>query len=667
MQPSFAPRLAVWIGAAVLVCSVASRVEAQSTDACLDWRWIALASGPDADCSVPTASGWSGAALFSAASIARSRDLGRYCVFESVSQSADPGQLRAYTAGRFARIDRDCAAAGSHAGERGSRQRWTALASELRSQSGANAVPPELLSGPHRVRLAVIDSNPTNAVDPARDLGRSPHGNALLTIAEQLACPQGDPCPIAVTSRLGLSFVAVDTTQRRATDRDRAGGGMLGSIADVAAAIDAELVDWRGTTPDHRLVVNLSLGWAPSFGGIQARVADMPVPVQAAHAILQDASCQGVLVFAAAGNREAGLGEESGPLYPAAWETRPAPDAATCARLQRGGSSVMPEVFGGAYRPLVHAVAGIEADGTPLDNARVRGAPRLAAYGDHAVAESIALAAAPSGQPTATLTGSSVATLLASVNAAVAWSWQASRSPHDIAALLHGAARGTTSVLGRTADFCLRPAGGGCADSIHRIDLCLTRKAADPGTAAGLRCDWQPSDPALQADRSAFDADAIEIDLSHFVQSGAVAACGAATIHVDASMPTPRNPCPHLALLGVGTRPWVMPQPGSDACPHCEDTDETTLQKAAGISVAPARMIRIEIAPALSRPIDEMVLVVGSRLFVLTPGHAITGGMRFVVRGLADQGLDKDSLEHALLAFSIDRRYAAVSPLLHER
>jgi hypothetical protein len=334
--------------------------------------------------------------------------------------------------------------------------------------------------------------------------------------------------------------------------------------------------------------------------------------------------------------------------------------------MQRNGVAAPPEAFSGGYRPLVHAVAGIEADGSPLDNARSRGAPRLAAYGDHAVSESMAVGRPPSGQPTATLTGSSVASLLASVNAAVAWTWQVSRGPHEIAAMLHGAARGTTSELGRSADFCLRPTAGGCADDVHRVDLCLTRKAADPASAAALGCPWQPSDPNLQADRSAFDATAIAIDLTHFVPAAATAACGAAIIHVDASNPAPRNPCPHLSLPGVGTRPWVMPQPGSDVCPHCEDTDETSANVAAKSTLAPARMVRIEIAQALSRPIDEMVLVVGSKLFVLSPPHPITGGMRFVVRGLAQQGLDKESLENALLAFSIDRRYAAVSPLLHE-
>lgn len=658
------PRVLLFAALAGLAASGLARAD----ESCLDWRWIAVATAADTSCTVPESSGWRGRALFSDDALARSRDLRRFCSFEPLAASADAARLRAATGDRYTRIDRDCAAAGGHGASGTTSVHWVALAQELRRQSGFDGVPATDLLGPHRVRLTVVDSNPTNAVDPARDLGRSPHGNALLTLAESLACPSGAPCSVDVTSQLGLRFVHVDPARRDPAHQDARQGGLLGSIADVATAIDAELADWRARTPDHRLVVNLSLGWAAALGGAQARAQDMPVRAQAVLAVLQDASCDGVLVFAAAGNREAGIDEEAGPLYPAAWETRAAPDAAGCARLRGHGGSADPRAFAGAYRPLVHAVGGIEADGTPIDNARPRSVPRLAAYADHAVAESLALGPPPSGLPTATLTGSSVASLLAALNAAVAWSWDPSRGAHEVASLLHAAAIGTPSALGRRVDVCLRDAAGRCVDGIadvHRLDACLTRRASGPAIP-GLACTWMASDPRLGVDRADFDAAATPIDLSSQVPIGGDPACGAAVLHVDPAAVLPAAPCPHLALLGVASRPWVMPQPGSDVCPHCEDTDETLARIAAKRVPAAARVLRIEIAPRLSRPVDTMALVVGDRVFVLAPAQPIRGGDRYLVRGLAAQGLGAAELEHAFVAFGIDGRYAAVSPLFHE-
>jgi hypothetical protein len=652
----------------MVLTGAASAASASSGDGCLDWRWIAVAAGADTSCAVSADSGWRGQPLFSEDALGRSRDLGRFCRFEPIAPSADAARLKSATGNRFTRIDRDCAAAGGHAAPAAGVERWSAQAAELWRQSGADAVPRPDLVGPHRVRLAVVDSNPTNPIDPERDLGRSPHGNALVTLAQSLACAPGLPCSVAVTAQLGLAFVQVDPRRRDAAHQDAVNGGLLGSIADVAVAIDAELADWRARTPDHRLVLNLSLGWPAAYGGAQALPRDMPVPAQAVLAVLQDAGCAGALVFAAAGNRESGIDEEAGPLYPAAWESRPAPDAPACERLRGRAGTSDPSAFRAVYRPLLHAVGGIEADGAPLDNARPRSTPRLAAYGDHAVVESLALGAPPSGQPTATLTGSSVASLLAATNAAVAWSWKPAAGAHEIASLLHSAAIGTPSALGRASEVCLRDAAGRCVDgveSVHRLDLCLTRTASGP-PIAGLSCAWQPSDPRLAIDRAGFDAGATVIDVSSHVLAGPQPGCGTSIVLVDPAAPLPATPCPHTTLLGIASRPWVMPQPGSDVCPHCEDTDEVLKRGVGKRAAAGSRVLRIEIAPRLSKPVGGMAVVVGDRVFVLATTVPVRGGDRFVVRGLSAHGVDAAALEHAFVAFAIDGRYAAVSPLFHE-
>src|SRR6185295_8822360 len=157
----------------------------------------------------------------------------------------------------------------------------------------------------------------------------------------------------------------------------------------------------------RRIVMNLSVGWPAAFGGSEAVIDDMPAPVQAALAVLEFASCRGAIVVAAAGNRSWGPDGDTGPLYPAGWEVRPAPGLQAC--IDRGAQprpADFPPATSTVYRPLLYAVGGVQANNRVLANSRPASEPRLTAFADHAVVDDT------TGAPTAVLSGTSVSTLL---------------------------------------------------------------------------------------------------------------------------------------------------------------------------------------------------------------------------------------------------------------
>lgn len=161
--------------------------------------------------------------------------------------------------------------------------------------------------------------------------------------------------------------------------------------SDLATAIREEVDDWLQQKSQRHLVLNLSLAWdGKLFGGLNGeQIADMQAGTQAVYRALQYAASYDVLVLAAAGNQKKEPCANFGPLLPAGWESEP-PRENCCGEAD------------GA--PILYAVGGLRADGSPLDNARPSGMPRRAAFGE-----------------TKVFTGSSVATAIVSSIAAVVW------------------------------------------------------------------------------------------------------------------------------------------------------------------------------------------------------------------------------------------------------
>ncbi len=630
--------------------------------ACLQWRWIGVADQDDAPCAQIAPPGWQGTRLFAAPEASTPPSLTRFCRFETSTANPSTIAIEQLAGPLLSRVERDCVVVSPQADPSSlASVQWSALAAELAEHSGAAALAGTSVLGSAPVRLAVLDGNPTNAVDPETDLGTSPHGNALITMAEQLLCPGSGGCGANITSRLALTFLRVDPGKRAAADIDAVHGGYLASVSDLASATYNEVASWRGTAAGSRLIVNISLGWDGAFGGDERLVADMPVAAQAMHAVLVDASCRGVLVFAAAGNRSGDPKMETGALLPAGWERYSAPGFAVCVSALGGSAALDPLNFtGSAYRPLVRAVSAIEADGTALDNARVGARARLVAYGDHAVVES--LARSP-GEPTATLSGSSVATLLASANAALAWSHNNKMNPHQLADFLYAAANGSSSALAASADICLRDSSGACTAGVdysaHRLSMCLTRLATGDPSLTPASCAWVADNPAMALDYAAFDAAASRVDLTRYGSTSIDSACGARVIRWNPERPMPAQPCPHLMLPSLGERPWVLPQPGSDLCPQCEDGGRAA--KRALAKAVSTRVLRLQISPRLSGQITAITLVAGTQLYAIALDRPLIAGDRLVLEGLETLAGDR---EHMTVAFAVNASHAAISTAL---
>jgi hypothetical protein len=651
---------------ALLALTVGAQAAA-SEGACLDWRWIGVGQSDAPNCAAMAPAGWRGQALFAELGTETPPGLRRYCLFES--DAVNPTDLTQLpgVAEHFVALDRDCAGVAPQSAGSLSELQWPTLEVAFEQQAGIpnNAT---VSVGSAGVRLAVLDSNPTNALDPETQIGASPHGNALITMAEQLLCTGQASCSVQVTSRLALSHVRVNPQRRVAADIDESGGGHLGSIAELAAAVYRETSAWRKSGSGNRLVMNISLGWSADLGGGEAQLSAMPAAVQAAFAAIADARCRSALVFAAAGNHAGDPSDQRDALLPAAWETRAAPGLNACRQLL---GAAMPlaasEFIANAYRPLVHAVSGIEADGSELDNARALGTARLAAYGDHAVVQSQASAQV---SPTLTLTGSSVASLLASVNAALAWSHQPQLSSHQITALLHDAALGTDSVLPRSADLCLRTAAGSCAAGVspmsHRLSLCQTAVALGLPGLSSSDCAWTAGNPELGLEYGAYDSAAFAIDLTRLTASALRPECAGAALRYDPARGLPLQPCPHLGLPGLGEQPWLLPQPGSNLCPSCQEDGPPVLKRAMvgswASKLGTPRTLRIEITPRFGERVTSLSLAIGNVVYALPLPRDLRGGDRLRITGVETL---PGGTERSLIAFAVNGQFATTSTVLY--
>ncbi len=385
------------------------------------------------------------------------------------------------------------------------------------------------IAGTSQVRLAFLDTQPNTGTDTStcRPPGSPPpetsviplHGYTLINIAEHLT-GGNDDSSVQIFSRLALPVERFDHAEKE-PEIDETCGGVRGTFKDLADAIVNEIDAWKqqpeASRPPH-LVLNLSLGWdGEKLGGWQQEFKDMSPDVQLVYRALQSAADQGVLVIAAAGNERPGVGATENPLLPAGWETLPK-----------------------EAKPLVYAVSGVDGKGHPLVNTRARGeAPRVA-YADHVVVPDLDNPT----QPTATLTGTSVATAVVSTTAAAVWSHRPGLEPAEVMRILSKSG----DLLPRKPDF-YAPTKDPSPEPVRRISLCQALYQACAPTDAKCPtpiCAQPPVIPPL--DLTAFTPERTTGDLP-FVNSLLI--------------PT------HPNLLD---QPWVLPQPGANPCPNCTVT-----------------------------------------------------------------------------------------------
>ncbi len=553
------------------------------TDADADtlWRYIGIYTGK---LSCPSVPNWSASRLFASANTIPV-GLRRFCAYQALNEDATIASLRARLCENEAPPEACLDALGADkmavTGQAGSTQDiegllWQDFNAHFLSQSGA---PGALGAGPANARLAVIDTEPTGIDEDRNGAGFSGHGFGLISLARDMVCPPTGACNIEMHSTLGMPLQRCSTlpgascscasTPLTGVCATPSTGGHMGTLSQLARAIYLETVDFNANGPS-RLVINLSLGWDPAFGGL-APIAAAPVSAQAVHAALEHASCRGALIIAAAGNRTTGPDPVSGPLLPGAWEELEAPDAAACT-TQVAPLSPDPSLFpvpAGAYRPLLYAVGAIDHKNDPV-RVRPDGEPRLTAFGDHAVAS-----VDDTGTiiPSDILTGTSVGTLVVSTTAAAAWHFRPAVPAYAIMQALYGTG---AAVPLRSADFCL-DSGIGCDSyDVRRINACEGINAVCEQFGGNvcpiLTCPAEiPTIPKidLPALNTIFVGEPT-VNLGNFDNEVSVPECSDDyVVYWGGAGARPANPCPHLQFHGITVTPFTDGQPGGEACEIC--------------------------------------------------------------------------------------------------
>jgi hypothetical protein len=365
-------------------------------------------------------------------------------------------------------------------------------------------------------------------------------------VIDELGCIPGGHCAAEVHNYLGLPQLSEQFV-------DYENGGFYGTRGQLAQSIQKAVDTWaydyakapKKVSP--RLVLNLSVGWVPEYGGTDPK--EMPLPARAVYDALVHAACYGALAVAAAGNTS---GDGSGgPMLPGGWETVPAPTK--CA----GPYSKLPTPYALWPKPghpasLVTAVSAVDELDRPLASTRPKGQSRLVAYGHNVVVPD-----SRADGYTQILSGTSMSTAVASAAAATAWSYRPDLTFDRVAQLVYeksvgltpGAPTGT-----RVTDFCL--GGAGCsALPLRRVSVCGVATAA--AHSAGVAMPKCETIPAHAGSRVHFPEDLTSITPMPTSAPGSACLLGSAT---SSSCGTEGD----TVLL----TPWVTPQPvpGCDVC-----------------------------------------------------------------------------------------------------
>lgn len=567
----------------------------EAIEACLDWRWVGISQ--DATCPAPpnnddtdnaVAPLWTTRHLFPVDPASPS-PLDAFCLYEHAKEG-DPDAIRALVDdGRLQRADRDCAAVAT-SGEAGLSE---ALAPGFQKHFLAQAGHTKVPAGTQGVRLAFLDTSRTREDGlPGKEISR--HGFTMTHLAWRLLCDEDNPetCAARITTRLALPLLELGPNGEETLVGDR--GGYFGTFVQLSEALYAETDRWWENDNGEHLILNLSIAWDPQqFGGLEEKVDQMPAPIQSIYRALEDATCRGALVVAAAGNRSGGPHAGTGPRLPAAWEARRAPHVEACAHLPALDTSLFapPE----ANDPLVVAVGGVDSAGNPLVNARPGAIPRLAAYGDHAVTSTTKTSW------TGTFTGSSVATTVVSSAAAAVWHQRGNLRRDEVIELLYLSG----DKLGHDA---LYPAmQGDESPKVHRVSLCRSLQQACLGHSCAAQMQsctpWSHEFPKLSqvvdnylSEHSVPQLNASQLEGTKMLEPP----CQAKFLNYDVEQ-EPVYGCPADEIPGIWDHVWTGPQPYDIPCPSCtiddEPVDQMGLINPCGEDNPTPYALTIEVAP----------------------------------------------------------------------
>ncbi len=455
------------------------------------------------------------------------------------------------------------------------------------------------LASPAAIRVAVADSSPHGYVDGVAGVGTFKHGLNVGRIIRKIGCPGdggGVNCIAQVSDHLALPQI----TPAHASP---ANGGFFGYQSEVAAAIFTAVSDWQGfnttaaaagTPLQDRLVVNLSLGWDPMYGGDFGNNADaLPPHIRAVYAALQHANCRGAIAVAAAGNDPGGPTPRTGAMYPAAWEAKAAPTLVQCQTIEglpfadTVDHPIFPPVGVTPYRPVIYAAAGVGQNDYPLSNGRAGSRGRLVATADSAATRY--QLADGTWVYTESMTGSSAAAAAVSGAAAAVWGYRPAMRPYEVMrALYDGGVNLDPDPTGaaRRAEVCI--SGTVCnATPLHRLSVCgaLTR-VCSPATercfdaahapVCATPTAYGPLGPDLTSLAPTFAAAAPQTyngaNLNSLLPGLTVCGHAAGNVFARATFRTlayPADTCPLRQYPTEGLMPWAGPQPTSPVCPEC--------------------------------------------------------------------------------------------------
>lgn len=429
--------------------------------------------------------------------------------------------------------------------------------------AGVQALPDPSVLGPgFPVDIAVIDTAPADTV-----AGQADHGPAIAAIVAAVASGcmrQSGSCQRSVATVLGLPQVVGQGANPQQ-------GGYFGYQSDLAQGIFAAIEGW--TNRDHRMILNLSVGWEPNVGQASAAIAAVE------HA-LQLARCQGALVVAASGNQPPSSCVEQ-PTGPGAWASQSALTIRECQALMPESPAIAPQA--GTQQPLVYAATPLDWQDRNLLDFRPGSNASLATLGFAAYVE----VADPSGRSTIAygpLSGSSVATATVCGIAALVWSNFPKLTADEVMDILHDS--GTPRTLDGQpvlADFALtgkteQRVVTACGALIHACDVQPTSHLiSDAQCAAAKRsCEASYRDDAVAREKTwwaAFEQALDALPANQSITRAAPALLGQDCQHCSAAESTWQPRSTALAASAMPD-PWVLPQPEKPPCPLCQIKDD---------------------------------------------------------------------------------------------
>ena len=597
--------------------------------------------------------------------------LARFCVIPDPDKARGkkPGrrtareELASY--GDFEEIDQDCSVVGGASDTFFEIDDFDpALVARFRQEAGRSV---RGAGGPP-VRLVIVDSAPdvvgelTEAklkdleCPPGSGYGNlecSAHGWALGKIARDLLCDDsGENCTAEIRTRRAL--LGTYEIQKRGLEPKRAAltvaapasGGRFGEQTDLARAIWRSVAAWRNEMvaarkekrDEPKLILNLSVGWESVYG-------DFP----AVRAAIEDAVCRGALVLAAAGNRIAGpesLAET--PILPGAWEREPAPSENECRKLieesflkylrkEEPPEADQPQQRSGygqtgshdeEYRPLVHAVGGVQHDGRPMSSSRPGATPRIVAYGDHVSAMY------SDGKRREMLTGTSVSTLVVAAAAAAEWVRKSDQESFEVMQALWA----TGEPVSQPVDFCL---WNDCPEA-RRVYL---------ESPASLRSLWPEGRPSVR------DAGPnLKPEPSDFKTLMILRDCAPQALrHGDKPKPG-SNLCPQRWAFDIADQAFVYPQPGSNHNPTCT----ATVNSPGTLYLEFDPRYRIDGIPT---ELSDLTLITGDQAYRLTDKKLLLGEPGGKLEQLVFENFIEETYP-LYLAATVNGKYATITPIL---